>query len=299
MFVIISFVFIVKKIITYKIDYSILFNIKNIVIFIICCLVYSIFIVLNAIPWKNIVQILVSKKMDFITSAKVETKSNLMKYLPGNVFQYVGKNELALIHNISHISVASATVIDVIINLITVFMIIIIFYLKGLIKVFSLYGIKLLYLIFIAGSLFLILVILAIIFRRKIKKVLKSYNNLFKLKNIKILLKNSLFHFVRNIVNAFLFVIIFKFIVLGNLNIGLISVLGAFVLSWFIGFIMIGAPGGIGIREAVITFLLGNLMNGEDILLSIVIYRFVSIIGDILAFLLALFITKFHKKISK
>ena len=43
----------------------------------------------------------------------VFTRSNLYKYVPGNVFQYVGRNKLAEDAQVSHVDVACATVLDV------------------------------------------------------------------------------------------------------------------------------------------------------------------------------------------
>ena len=61
--------------------------------------------------------------------------------------------------------------------------------------------------------------------------------------------------------------------------------LGAFILSWIVGFIVPGAPGGIGIREFVITLLLPMGMNAQMVLFGVVVYRLINIIGDIFGLL--------------
>lgn len=64
-------------------------------------------------------------------------------------------------------------------------------------------------------------------------------------------------------------------------------ILGAFLLSWILGFIMPGAPGGIGIREASLTLMLNSFSNVESILFGIVIYRIVNVFGDLIGLLFA------------
>ena len=70
------------------------------------------------------------------------------------------------------------------------------------------------------------------------------------------------------------------------------TVIGAFLLSWMVGFIVPGAPGGIGIREAVITFLLSKSVSQESVVVSIVIYRFITTIGDLIGFMIAILLEK-------
>ena len=64
-------------------------------------------------------------------------------------------------------------------------------------------------------------------------------------------------------------------------------VIGTYSLSWIAGFIVPGAPGGIGIREAVITLLLAGIIPVSDALLAALIFRFVNIIGDFVGLFLA------------
>jgi uncharacterized membrane protein YbhN (UPF0104 family) len=63
------------------------------------------------------------------------------------------------------------------------------------------------------------------------------------------------------------------------------SVLGLFILSWLIGFIMPGAPAGIGIRETMLVVVLGGLISPDMLVFSAVVLRLISIIGDVVSFL--------------
>ena len=63
-------------------------------------------------------QSLSQKKIPFATAVPIYTQSNILKYIPGNVFQYVGRNKLAFDMNISHVDVACATILDILFCLI-------------------------------------------------------------------------------------------------------------------------------------------------------------------------------------
>ncbi len=80
-------------------------------------------------------------------------------------------------------------------------------------------------------------------------------------------------------------------IVLGNI----LTISGIYLISWLIGYVTPGAPGGLGVKEAVMVFLLSGIMQESDIILSAFILRFCNIIGDFLAFLLNKIINKTNK----
>ncbi|TPJ96565.1 hypothetical protein FJ489_13760 [Mesorhizobium sp. B2-5-12] len=62
------------------------------------------------------------------------------------------------------------------------------------------------------------------------------------------------------------------------------AIAGAYVLAWLAGLVTPGAPAGIGVREAVLLFLLGGLSSGPVILLAVVIGRATTVLGDLFFF---------------
>lgn len=71
-------------------------------------------------------------------------------------------------------------------------------------------------------------------------------------------------------------------------NVFIYKIIGAYSVSWIIGFLTPGAPGGIGVREAVISLLLkGSATSIDLIIIAVVITRIVSIMGDIMGVLIA------------
>ena len=63
-------------------------------------------------------------------------------------------------------------------------------------------------------------------------------------------------------------------------------IISGYVIAWVLGFVVPGAPGGIGVRELVITLLLSGVM-GEGLVVTLSItHRLITIIGDFLAYVL-------------
>jgi glycosyltransferase 2 family protein len=60
--------------------------------------------------------------------------------------------------------------------------------------------------------------------------------------------------------------------------------LGATAASWLAGFVVIGAPGGLGVREAAFVALAGAALGEERALVVISLFRVVTFLGDTLFF---------------
>ncbi|HDR29001.1 hypothetical protein [Rhodovulum sp.] len=57
------------------------------------------------------------------------------------------------------------------------------------------------------------------------------------------------------------------------------------VIAWLVGYLTPGAPGGLGMREAVLVAVLGANGGGEGALLAALVFRIVTILGDLACFL--------------
>lgn len=67
-----------------------------------------------------------------------------------------------------------------------------------------------------------------------------------------------------------------------------VTVVAAFIIAWAVGYIVPGAPGGIGIREVILQMILTGVCNKDITLVAILLHRLASIIGDTAAFLFEL-----------
>lgn len=66
------------------------------------------------------------------------------------------------------------------------------------------------------------------------------------------------------------------------------SICGAYVLAWLAGLATPGAPAGLGVREALLLFLLDKLVPAPELILAIILTRTITACGDLLFYLLAI-----------
>lgn len=225
-------------------------------------------------------------------------KSNIAKYLPGNVIQFVGRNILGKKLKIRQKCIAMATVAEMIslifVNLILAF-VISLQNTKDVIKQLSVeHNLK--KSIIIITIFAIIFSITAIFFFVKMGcwEEIKRKVNVVNTKKVILLFSTSFtLYSVAFFVHA---LALWRIFFILNVDISYSSVSSANALSWLAGYIMPGAPGGIGIRELVLVWLLGDECLPERVTLAAVLLRACVIMGDFLSFLGALFIDGFRKK---
>lgn len=247
-------------------------------------------------PWIVFAGALSGKKIPFSEGMQVYTRSNMYKYLPGNVLQYVGRNALAAKMGISHVDVACATVLDIIFCVIGTGVVSLLLLGGFISKLLGEYGGQIL-IVGIAGALILILAaaVLYLKFREKFKGYLSRYAKALEKGSRSRLIRGILYYLVQNGFSAVMYFVSLRLIIGSEASFGeLVSFTGAFLFAWIIGFITIGAPGGIGIREGVMLFVCGD-SYAERIVLFVLVMRVASIIADAAAF----FIGKLYGRLSR
>ena len=218
-------------------------------------------------------------------------KSNIAKYLPGNVIQYVGRNVLGKKLGIGQKNIVMATVAELVSltcgNIIFALV-------MSLQNTKSVVGrlwaehnlkksISVITVLIIAIIIICVFYLAKNDFGRKIKNYITRDNikKVVRLFWIVFILYNIVF-----VVSALILWGIFYIL---NADIGFANVASANALSWLAGYIVPGAPGGIGIREVVLVWLLEAECLPELVMLSAVLLRICVILGDFLSFLGAIF----------
>ncbi len=220
----------------------------------------------------------------------VYLKTVIFKYAPGNVFHFLGRHSLQKSEGISHESIAFANGIEILMQLFAVSVIIMIgteFFDITLDfgDYVSISSTKVL----LAFSL-LIGVVLWILSREKYRKVFLHKEALFMMGRL------FLYHLVFLLGSATLLVLVYIFLlgVTVDLKIYLQTVVASSI-AWLLGFVVPGAPGGVGIREAILALLLPTIMmvSKELVLAGALTYRVVTILGEALTYFWAkLFLKK-------
>jgi FtsH-binding integral membrane protein len=67
---------------------------------------------------------------------------------------------------------------------------------------------------------------------------------------------------------------------------GALMIIGSFAISWLTGMLTPGAPAGLGVREAMLVFLLEGMAPSSFILVAALLGRVVTTLGDLLFFVL-------------
>lgn len=296
-----AMLFIFKRLAGMDIDYSLFLEGCNLF----CSaamVIFNVFIIIFiSIPWLCFVSIITQKKVPKIKAVYIYAKANIYKYIPGNVFQYVGRNELAVEIKASHVDIAVATVFDMIFNLLAPLILSALLMSGYVFKKIAEQKDELL--IMSIAALLVVSAVTAVLFlkfRKKFSEHINRYIRLLTAKNI-ISLFFLLIYYIIYIVlysSAYLFILIFMLGFEPDLSMAA-RLFGAFVVSWVIGYITPGAPGGIGIREAVMLILANDIISENSIILSMIILRFINIFADIFAFFFMFFVEKLYKRLQR
>ena len=144
--------------------------------------------------------------------------------------------------------------------------------------------------------LFGLVLIGSVIFRKKIKEYIIKHKKVFSLNGIKDMLFVAIYQAICLLISGLIFITVFQ-AVCGIIPLNLyITILGLFSLSWVIGFITPGVPGGIGVREAMMLMFLTGIASEEKILTSAIIYRIISVLGDLCSYGYAVGLKHFYRK---
>lgn len=284
---VLAILLIIRKMITLDVDYSVLANARSLAGSAGIALLYGLLVLASGWPWGNYVCMLTGVRLPYPAVAFVMTKANLLKYLPGNVFQYVGRNELAVRENLKHSDVGLATFFEILTQLSAAGVLGCLFYFHGFVKIFREFG-------RLAGAaqfvIYAVLILgmsaaLLVLWKKKRELILRYLKILTDRKNGTVFLKGFLFYAAYTLANAGLYTATL-ILVLGMQPgaFDVYGIIGAFILAWIAGFVVLGAPGGIGIREFAMTFLVPQSVDLQMILLGLVVYRLISITGDVLGF---------------
>ncbi|WP_303836304.1 lysylphosphatidylglycerol synthase domain-containing protein [Ruminococcus flavefaciens] len=278
--------FVVKKLLDMDISFSQLSEGRVVCALLLCFAVQTAIIICSCYPWLVFTRSLSGRNIPYSAAMPVYTQSNLYKYLPGNVFQYVGRNQLAADMDISHVDVACATVLDVLFCVFWTAVISVIMLGGRIAELMSKYG-KNLLIVGAVGIVLLILLMLAVRlkFRDKFKAYLSRYSKAFAKENRSMLLRGAFYYLLQNAVSAAMYMGCLALIVPQADTGELVALTGAFLFAWIIGFVTPGAPGGIGIREGVMLFVCGDSF-ADRIVLFVLVMRIGSVFADVAAFII-------------
>ena len=291
---IVSFAFLVKTVWNMKFDLS---TIKHpfaaTVEILIISLSFAVVVYISAFAWNLILQFLNGSKLPFNEIRSVYVKANIGKYLPGNVMHFAGRNVLGKKYGFSQWDMALSTIIEVLTLLFTAC-------LWAIILAYGSFRHALLTLLKGSNIIIVELVIAAVVVlaaaavfyaakKGYLKKLRKLLSKKFLLLFIKLVLIYSVTLIVPGIFLAFIFFCVLGASLTSN---AAVLIIAAYIISWALGYIVPGAPGGIGVREMALVLILGSVCTNQLTVVAIVLHRIASIFGDAIAFFAETLLTK-------
>lgn len=277
--ILISFLFIGIKLKNFNINLKEYINLENIIMISLSSILLIFSVIFLGIGWTKILKQICNVDIEYNFTMPIYIKTNLAKYIPGNIMQFVGRNIIGNKYNIEQKKLALSTAYELI--MLSTIGIAIILLTNQVQKIINFIPQQYI-LIIIIGFTFLLICCMILIRFKNIsmnKTMVLEVANIFKVSIIPYL--------IALIFMGLSFVIIMLTVYEYDVNfIIVINWIGVFILGWFVGFITPGAPGGIGIREAVLIAYISKLIPSEYILEAVLIHRMISVISDVILYVL-------------
>lgn len=274
-----SLIFIIRSIAASSVKWADFFRLQT--FFAVPCLatVLAAGIYIMALAWKVILEAVSGNKQSFLEIASVYTRSNLGKYLPGNVMHMVMRNTMGKSIKANQGEMALSTLFEMCLVALTGFMFAAILSWRNLANIIEKHqG---------ASQLFIILGVVGVIVLAVCSIVWKTAI-LSRIRTIRV--KDIIRVFSTCLISYGFTISLLGMVMVVNLSFqvslsmpDVTKTFSAYVISWLIGLIVIGAPGGLGVREATFLFLMNGVCDQEVILSAAVINRVTTTLGDLVA----------------
>ena len=261
---ILAVIFIVDKLIEYgsEVNYS-LFTSLFLPLAVLSA-VYGAINLLLVFSWKDLLRHF-GVAIDFRLALRLYGESQLAKYIPGNVFHFVGRQALGQEAGLAAWPLGKSAIweIGVLIAAGCLFSILVAPYFHPKIPV-------------IFAFLFFVAVVFAVMWLS---------NRWFSRWVAQAIGRDAVFLAM----SALIFLAVLKLVVPAGLIQGpqAVVVCGAYVVAWLLGLLTPGAPAGAGVREVVLYALLHPVVKETELLTVIVFGRIVTVGGDVLFYLVA------------
>lgn len=252
---------------------------------------YGLFITVMSASWRIILEFFSNKRIPLRIAFTVYAKANIAKYLPGNVMHFAGRNVLGHKFGWSHSDIAASSLLEVAFMEVTAFFLAGIFMLWGVPvprDLFSRISVK-----YLAIAVITVTVVFVAFFFAKVYQKKGDVRSLLSLDFLSLFMR--IFPLYSFVFLGFGLILVGIFLAATNTVLslsGVFTIVGVSVISWLTGFVVPGAPGGLGVRESMIVLLLSSEYGPENALTSALILRLVTLLGEVATFFFAVALDK-------
>lgn len=215
---------------------------------------------------------------------RVFIRANIGKYMPGNVMHFVQRNLFATDMGISQLQLAMSSVFEVASYVTVALLAASLTAWNSMQAVLTRYfGEKLPVLGIAAACAAAAFAVVLVILRKKIRTALAGYTVKDFMKTLLSVMGLQLATLL--LLSAVMVLLVwYAQVPMTPETIG--TVVSTYVIAWVLGYIVPGASGGIGIREATLLLLLGPVVGNSLVLSLAMIHRLITIVGDFLGYLI-------------
>ena len=246
----------------------------------------------SAFAWNSSLQAL-RHPLEYLVALRIQTISQFAKYLPGNVGQHVGRLVMTKRQGLPIEVILGSMLLDTLVILMAAALC----SLSVISLVLSVAGaqrartIQILEIAALVGTCVIISSALLPVTRSAVHRTFHHFRHLARFETIPLLTRALIAHVVSLFAGG-----IALYLLCGALTDRPVQhwlqVVGMYSAAWLLGFLMPGAPAGLGVREVVLLLGLGPIYGAETATAASAAMRVVTTIGDGLAFIFGLGLKK-------
>jgi len=252
----------------------------------------SVYLVANLIlgfAWARILWWFGEKDVTVKEHIGIYGRSQILKYLPGNVVSILGRHLSSTQKGMRHDSLIAAAGVEVIGLFLMAILI-------SFLKIGSLTkdGISNFSLYFVVSIL-----LFSLLFPKITSWLYRNFRISQKIKVLQIIGESNHFALLKIwLLYAVFFLLtgLILFLMLSYLgiqyHISFFSASSIFAIGWLGGFVAFGAPGGLGVREGILILLLSNYTSEPLSILISLLLRLITLLGDVFFFLVSLWLVR-------
>lgn len=251
---------------------------------------YGFFSLLLAVSWYHLLN-RVEKSVHFGTIYRIYSRSQIAKYLPGNIFHYGGRQIMGKRVGLKQTSLLMATVYETVLIIVAALLLS-----AGGSLILGFEGLRQGFILIVGCTMVAIIMFAALLFRwvpywfPSVEKYLGPLPSYGLRDWSKVVALPLLLYVVFFLLTGGLLLLMSVISFPHNVSPGLWCVfVTLFASAWVAGFITPGAPAGIGVREALITAGLTSYLGASGALTLAIVFRFVTTLGDFSFFLTSYF----------
>lgn len=238
-------------------------------------IVYAVTCTILSYNWYKFLALISPEKVSFAVCNYIYSVSCLAKYVPGSILQYANRQMLGKIYRLSQVNLLVASYIETVGVLLT----------SSLLGAICFLSIQLKDKVYIfSGIIFLILFIFGVL--PIFYKFIKNHQYIKKVKwpelHFRKLLPLFGYYLGFFIISGILLVLIIM-VEHNPMNLyKTIMIISIWSLAWLAGYVVILAPAGLGVREAILIALLTPILSNHMAIIVTVLFRISLVIGDVL-----------------